>query len=288
MRWVDLILNVVGLAFWLSWRSSLRPARGLGAGTLVSNLKPVESPASARWLNPAGLVLLIAGRPLLYGPLARLLESAAEWNPGPVSVAFRDDFPARLWFFSVLSFLWALIVWQAGVSLFSRLARLGDRTAGLRWFQELGALPARWPGWIVAAVPILAGSALWSLIAQPLAARGMLPPPPPAGRLAVQSLLIGVSAWLPSLWLLVALLVVRFFHEYVYLGDHPLWGWVRAASSPLVRMLSWIPARFGRLDFTPLLAAAIIAVVAIKTDGSKNRDGLPDGFLTRAFNSLGR
>ncbi len=278
MGWVDLILNVVGLAFWLSWCGSLRPARGLGAGTLVSNLKPVETPASARWLNPVGLLILIAGRPLLYGPLARLMESAAVWNPGPVSVPFREDFPARLWFFSVLSFVWALVVWLAGVSLFSRLARLGDRTAGLRWFQELGAFPARWPGWVVAVIPLLAGSALWAVLAPPLAARGMLPPVPGVGRLALQSLLIGFSAWLPSRWLVAALLVIRFVHEYVYLGDHPLWGWVRAAASPLVRALSWLPVRIGRLDLTPLIAAVAVIVLG----------ALADNALARAFYLLGR
>ena len=266
MRWIDLFLNLVGIAFWLSWRASLHPVKTLGAGTLVSNLKPVETPATARWLNPVCLVLLIFGRPLLYGQLAPWTESSAAWNPGPVTVAFRDDVAGRLTFFSMLSFVWALLIWHAGVTLFSRLARLSDRGANLRWFQELGALPARWPLGVVLLIPTLAAAALWAVLAIPFASRGMIPALHGATGLGTQSLLIGVSVWMPSRWLLASLLLVRFVHDYVYLGDHPLWSWIRLATSPLIRPLSFLPVRIGRLDFTPVLVAGLVVAAGVGLD----------------------
>jgi uncharacterized protein YggT (Ycf19 family) len=266
MRWIDLILNLVGIAFWLSWRSSMRPVKTLGAGTLVSNLKPVELPATARWLNPVGLAVLLIGRPFLYVELARMTESTAAWSPGPVTVAFRDDVAGRLSFFSVLSFLWALLVWQAALTLFSRMARLGDRTAGLRWFQELGALPGRWPAWLALLVPTLLGTLMWAVVATPFASRGLIPAIHSATALAFQSTFVGVSVWMPSRWMIVGLLIVRFVHDYVYLGDHALWSWVRLATTPLIRPLQWLPVRLGRIDGTPLIVAALVLGLAYGLD----------------------
>ena len=266
MRWIDLILNLVGLAFWLSWRASLRPVKTLGAGTLVSNLKPVETPATARWLNPACLAVLLLGRPLLYAQCAGWTESSASWNPGPVTVAFRDDMAGRLTFFSLLSFVWALLVWQAALTLFSRLARLGDRTANLRWFQELGALPARWPLGVVLLIPSLSAAALWAALAPSFASRGMLPALHGVAGLGTQALLIGVSVWMPSRWLSAGLLLVRFVHDYVYLGDHPLWGWIRLGTGPLIRLFAILPLRLGRVDFTPIVTAAAVVAAGVGLD----------------------
>ncbi|HTH48981.1 MAG TPA: hypothetical protein VMB21_15810, partial [Candidatus Limnocylindria bacterium] len=77
MALIDQLLNLIGLVLWLSWHSARQPARVRGAGTLLSNLKPAETRTGRRWLYPLALLVLLAGRPLLYAPLAHLLD----WTP---------------------------------------------------------------------------------------------------------------------------------------------------------------------------------------------------------------
>ena len=71
---------------------------------------------------------------------------------------------------------------------------------------------------------------------------------------------------MPSRWLIAGLLLVRFVHDYVYLGDHPLWGWIRLGTGPLIRLFAILPLRLGRVDFTPIVTAAAVVAAGVGLD----------------------
>lgn len=260
MAFVDQLLNLIGLVLWLSWRSASRPAPIRGAGTLLSNLKPVETRGTRRWPYPLTLVALVAGRPLLYAPLAHLLDWTPTLSPGPVTLAFRADEPARLLAFSVLSFAWNLLLFHSAILLLAVLLRRENDSPGLsRWVRELAGRTARWPLPVALLLPMLLLAAGWAAATFWLGHLGVLPPAPPsAWRLAARSLTVGAAVWLPLRWLFAALLTVRLIHEYVYLGEYAVWEFVRHVGNRLLGPLAWLPARLGRFDFTPLLAAALV------------------------------
>ncbi|HTH47411.1 MAG TPA: hypothetical protein VMB21_07870, partial [Candidatus Limnocylindria bacterium] len=179
-------------------------------------------------------------------------------------LAFRADEPKRLLAYSFLSFGWTLLIFRSAVMLLASLGRREGDPAGLSgWVRELAGAPARWPVGAVLGLPVLVLAVAWAAIAILLKQLGVLPPEPLlAGRLAAQSLVVGLAVWLPVRWLLAGLLVLRLVHDYVYLGEHSLWEFVRSIGSSLLWPLQWLPARIGRFDFTPLIGAALVLVIA--------------------------
>ena len=280
MTLIDQLLNLIGVVLWLSWRGVGNAASVTrGAGTLVSTLKPARSEPARGWAYFAALVALLALRPLLYASLARLLDWTPVLSPGPVAVAFRADDPARLVAYSVLSFAWTMLVFHTSVLLLSVLARGPGEPPGLaRWLRELTGRPVGWPAAAALTLPVLLLAVAWAALAFPLGKLGVLLPPPPAWKLAGQALAVGLAVWLPARWLLAGLLLLCLVHEYVYLGEHALWGLVRIAGGKLLRPFAWLPARFGKLDFTPLLAAAAVLALAWALELG----------LTRAYQVLAR
>lgn len=264
MALIDQLLNLIGLVLWLSWHSSGQPAQVRGAGTLLSNLKPVETRTARRWLYPLALLALLAGRPLLYAPLAHVLDWTPTLSPGPVTLAFRADEPKRLLAFSFLSFAWSLLVYRSAIMLLASLGRRDGDPAGLAgWIRELAGRTARWPVGAVLGLPVLVLAVAWAVTALGLRQLGVLPPEPLlAGRLAAQSLVVGLAVWLPVRWVLAGLLMLRMVYDYVYLGEHTLWEFVRSTGARLLWPLEWLPARIGRFDFTPLIGAALVLAAA--------------------------
>ena len=280
MALIDQLLNLIGLVLWLSWHGDGQPSQIRGAGTLLSNLKPVETRRARRWLYPFMLVVLLVARPLLYAPLAPVLDWTPTLAPGPVSLAFRADDPKRLLAFSFLSFTWCLLLFRAGILLLAALGRREGDPAGLsRWVRELAGRAAQWPVAAVLAVPVLTLTVGWVIITLGLRQIGVLPPDPlTVGRLLAQSLVVGLAVWLPMRWLLAGLMLLRLVHDYVYLGEHSLWEFVRSTGGRLLRPLEWLPARLGRFDFSPLIAAAVVLAAA---------EGL-ELLLIEAYRWLGR
>ena len=280
MTHIDQLLNLIGVVLWLSWRGvgDTSPAT-LGAGTLVSTLKPARREPTHSWMYLAALVGLLAVRPMLYAPLARTLD----WTPmlplGPVNLAFRADEPLRLLTFSLLSFGWTLLVFQAAVSALSQLARgPGEPTGVVRWLRELAGRPGSWPVVVSLLAPVLLVAAAWAALAFPLAKLGVLPVPPTGANLAGQAFAVGSGVWLPARWVLAGLLLLRMVHDHVYLGDHPMWAYVRIAGGRLARPLAWLPLRRMKFDLTPLVAA--IAVLGLAEAAEVG--------LTRAYLMLSR
>ena len=263
MTVINQLLNLIGLVLWLSWRGANEPPPAKGAGTLLSNLKPANTRHTRRWIYPLLLLALLGIRPLLYAPTARVLDWTPTLSPGPVTLAFRADQPLRLLAFSLLSFAWTLLLFQTAIMLLALLGRRKGKSAGLAgWFRELAGRPAQWPAPVILGFPVLLLLAGWAGIVFPLARIGVLPPPSSAGVIAAQALVVGLSVWLPMRWLLAGLLLLRFVNDYVYLGEHRVWDYVRLAGGRLTWPFQWLPARIGKLDFVPLVAAAAVLALA--------------------------
>lgn len=260
MAAVDQLLNVIGLVLWLSWRGAGRPPASRGAGTLLSNLKSANTRPPRRWAYLAALAGLILLRPLLYGAFA----ASIQWTPllplGSTALAFRADSLLRLELYSVLSFGWAWLVLQSWLLTLGLLVS-GAASPADGWeraFRDFSGWPARLPRWLRPLVPSVLAGIGWAAACLPLARLGVLPGMPQPAVLAGQAAIVGLSVWLPLKWLLGLLLLLRLIYTYIYFATHPLWDLINRVGGRLLRPLHWLPIRFGKLDFTPLVAVALV------------------------------
>ncbi|MCX6928148.1 MAG: hypothetical protein NT154_33800, partial [Verrucomicrobia bacterium] len=78
MGLIDFILNLVGVLFWLSWRSiRFDPLVKSTPATLVGTLRRAEPRRVKGWQLLAGLAALLFLRALLY----RQIGPEAHWTP---------------------------------------------------------------------------------------------------------------------------------------------------------------------------------------------------------------
>ncbi len=262
MALVDLLLNLIGLVLLLAWRTAGKPAQVRGAGTLLSNLKPAETRPAKRWGYLLALAGLLLARPLLYSVIA----SGLNWTPmiglGSAALAFRADDPGRLVLHSLLSFGWAWIIAIAWATVLIALTTLEREPEGWsRALREMLGWLGRLPVLLQLIFPWLTAAFAWAILTVPLAGLGILPRVPPGPELAAQCVVVATSVWLSLKWLLCGILLLRLVNTYIYFGNHPLWDFIHRIGGLLIRPLGWLPVRFGKLDFTPVVAAAIVWTV---------------------------
>lgn len=257
MTLIDSILNLAALLLWLNWRAAAIPLRGQPGASLLSTLRPL-GPARPRVYHWAGLPVLLGARALFYwqaGP-------PVHWNPrvplGPVTLAFRSDYLGRMFLFSLLSFAAALGVCYLWLLFLSCVnTRVSDSESGQRLVRAwLGGLE-RWPAVIKLILPVAVAAAAWwglSLVLLPL----NIVPANSNGRLLAQGALIGLGGFLTLKFLLTAILALYVLNSYVYLGEFGLWGFVNNTARRLLRPLQWLPVRLGKIDFTPIIAIALV------------------------------
>ncbi len=257
MSWVVYILDLAGLLLWLSFRRvGADPTRP--AGTLLGNLRPAAPVPHRSWASLLTLVLMLLLRPLLLVLLATVLDSTPTWTPGPTVIAFRADDWLRLYFFSTLSFAWTALVGYAVLLAFCAFSRdVPELTSFAEFAMTLAGPLGRFPLVFLFLFPVAAGAVIWLGVGPVLQWQHLLPPTRAGVSLAFQSLFMGVAVWLPLRWVVVSVLLLRFIHNYVYLGEHSVWMLVQTVGRRLQYPLAWIPARLGRMDLVPLLAAAL-------------------------------
>ena len=261
---IDLILNLVGLLLWLSWRwLGVDPLQRRTPATLVGTLRRAEPSSFKRWHLLAVLPLLVLGRAWLYcriGP-------AVSWNPslplGPIAITFRSDLWSRMLLFSVLGLMMTLAIFYFCLLLLS-LANSQEADAGpLQRFTRahLGVID-RWPWWVKLGLP-LAVTALFWLGLQPLLTQlGIIPRTLSFWHRLEQAVVMGLASYLAWKWMLIGFLLLSLLSSYVYLGNHWFWNYAALTGKNLLRPLGWLPLRLGKVDFAPVLAMALVVLGA--------------------------
>jgi len=262
MTLIDLILNLVALALWVSWRSlkaGLQPAGVSLAGTL----RRAEPNRTRGWHLLLALAALLLLRALVYWQIG----SAVNWTPklelGVIAISFRSDFLARTLLFSILSFVLTLVVFYLWLLLLSLVNGRGAEAEPLQKFVRLhlGGI-ARWPWLLRLLLPFIIAGALWLALTPMLTQWRIIP----AARSAVQRLeqagLLGLGAYLTARYLIVALLALYLLNSYIYLGNYSIWNFIGVTGRNLLLPLRWLPLRLGKMDLGPLVAIALVSLGA--------------------------
>lgn len=260
MPFLDLLLNLAGLLFWMGWRSGSRNAIALpGAASLVGTLKVANAGRNRRWWLLGALGALLAGRALVYWQVG----AAVDWTPRlefpGTAVPFRSDRLGLAFLFSALSFAQALGVfftWLVFLSIVNGRNREGEALQRVV-LQQLGRL-ASWPCVLQAVLPLFVVALAWVVLHPMLAWCGVAPATPVTEQTVEQGLVIGVGFYLTLRHLIVACLLAHLVNTYVYLGSHPLWTFVSATGVNLLAPLSWLPLRVGFVDFLPVVCLALV------------------------------
>jgi len=119
----------------------------------------------------------------------------------------------------------------------------------------------RWPRPVKLLLPFLVTALLWMGFHPLLAWLAIVPPASGAAQLSGQGALIGLLSYLGWKYLIVAILVAHTFTSYVYFGNLPFWNFINITAQHLLAPLRWIPLRFGRVDFSPLVGIALVFLI---------------------------
>jgi uncharacterized protein YggT (Ycf19 family) len=257
MSFVDLILNIAGLLLWLKWRDKGHEFSGPKI-SLLGTLRKAGPPHPRIWFLLALLALLVV-RPLLY----RLLGSALDWTPtislGVIAIPFRSDVFWRMFIFSGFSFGVALAVFYLCLLLLSILEgkdSIADPMQSLVRAQlgKLGLLPAV----LKLLLPWFSVLALWCVLNKPLVALGMLPATKSFAHLLEQGAIIGLGVYLAWKYLIVGILLFHLLNSYIYFGVWPFWTFIDNSARRILKLISWIPLRVGKIDLAPLVVMALV------------------------------
>jgi uncharacterized protein YggT (Ycf19 family) len=213
------------------------------------------------------LILLLAGRALVYWQLGGPAGWVARIPLGPTTVGFRSDMLGRMALFSVCSFGVALAIFYLFMLLLSWInGPVADSAPGQRLVRTQLGLLDRCPGVIKLLLPVFLTATLWFMFHPWLVRLGLVPRQANSGwRVLAQGAVIGLAAYLALKFFLVGVLSLHLLSSYVYLGEWPLWDFVNTTARSLLRPLQWLPLRAGRIDFAPALAVVLLLFVAAFT-----------------------
>lgn len=265
MSIIDFILNLAALLLWVSWRYvPFDPINRAKPATLTGTLRRAEPLRIRRWHFLAALIGLLLARAVFYWWIGGALQSTLNIALGVVSIAFRCDLLDRMLLFSFGSFasvlftfyLWLILLWIAG-------PRNIDTDPCQRFVRIQLSPLHRWPGGVNVALPFIIAVLVW-LAAEPLLARMQIVPSAESWRLLIeQAVVIGLSVYPVWKHLIGTILALLLLNSYIYLGSHPFWNFVNATGKNLLRPLSFIPLRIGKMDFAPLLGIALTYALAL-------------------------
>ncbi len=256
MALVHFILNLAALLLWVRCHSQSSQAPAPLPSLTVGSAER-RTRAQTPWLFPVALISLLLGRAIFYWQLSPASNWTATLDLAVVTLSFRNDFLGQMLLYSLASFAVWLAVFH--LSLLFLVITNRDITAhvlGMRWVRaQLG-----WIGhrplvlkllllWLVFALAWIAASLL-------LPRLGLLPPTGSFVRILGQGALVGTAAFLAWKYVIASLLLLHLLHSYVYLGNHPFWGFVEETGRQCLRLLRWCPLQFGRVDLAPAAGAA--------------------------------
>ncbi len=257
---VNAILNLAALLLWVSWRAArFDPLARPTASTLVGTLRKTGSARAGDWTFPLLIAGLLLGRAVFYWQVSPTLSWTPRLDLTATLLPFRSDFFDRTLLFSLLSFgnlLAPLYVWILFLAMINRSLPDTDRW---QWMirLNLGRL-GRWHWALQLFLPMLATVLVW-LVLRPLLQRVQsLPTAPFSAWWLAQGWLVWAGWFLSVKYLIAALLLGHLVNSYVYVGRHPLWDYASVSAGPLLRPLRWLPLRAGRVDFSPVVAIALV------------------------------
>lgn len=261
MALIDLILNLAALLLWLKWRDNGRELSAPGI-SLLGTLRKAGPRPSRFWFLLA-LVFLILLRPVLYW----VLGPAANWTPqislGVIAIPFRSDFFGRMFLFSLLSFAGTLGIFYLCLILFSILNSRNSPVDPVQNLvrEQLGKLDLL-PALLKLLLPFLFMFLLWCLLNKPLVTLGILPAPKSFLHLAEQGAVIALGVYLAWKYLVLAVLLLYLLNSYIYFGAWPFWNFIDNSGRQILKLISWIPLRVGKIDFAPLAFMAMVFFAA--------------------------
>ncbi len=251
------LLDWSGWLLWLSYRRvGADPTRP--AGTLLGNLRPAVPLPRRSWVSLIALILLLVLRPLLLAVVASATDATPTWSPGPIVIAFRADDWGRLYLFSTIHFFWTGITAYAVLLAFSWLSRgVPEMVSFNDFIASLAGPVARFPWPILVVLPWLLGAGLWLGIGHLLTQEHLVPVVRGSGQWLMEAAVMGCAVWMPLRWALFFVLLLRFLHNYVYMGEHPAWAFVQMMGRRLQAPLGWVPLEFGRMDMAPAVVGIL-------------------------------
>lgn len=261
---IDFILNLAGLLLWVNWRSlPFDPFTKRTPATLVGTLRRAAPSRFRRWHLLAAIGALLLLRAVFYWQVG----SAAHWtgrlNLGVTTLFFRSDWFDYILLFSVLSFGLALGVFYLWLLLLSLLAgrSAAEQPVHRLVRMQLGRMDG-WPRWAKIVLPFGVTSLVWFGLSWWLARLQIIPPPVSMAHRVEEAVVVGLGAYLTWKFVAGALLALHLLNTYIYFGKHPFWNYVQATAQTLLVPLQKIPLRAGKVDFAPVMAIALVFLLA--------------------------
>lgn len=255
---VDFILNLAALLLWLNWRSiRFDPLEKRVPATLMGTLRPAVPSRSRRWHFLVFIAALLLLRAVIYRWVTPLWVGSLDM--GVTALQFRSNFFPRILLFSFLSFILTLGVFYIGLLLLSLLK-------GPDPMHRLVKIPLGgvddWPAWVKILLPLIGGMVFWLALCWPLSRMEICPPTISVAQRVEQAALIGLNSY--QVWKIPAglLLLLYLLSSYIFFGKHPVWNYIAVTAQKLTRPLRVIPLRIGRVDFAPVVALALIFLLA--------------------------
>jgi len=264
MPLINLILNLVGMLLWVSWRYlPFDPIQRARPATLTGTLRRAEPMKFRRWHFLLALALLLLLRSVFYWWVGGSMQWTLDVNLGVVSIAFRCDVFYRMLLFSLFSFTNALFQFYLVLTLLWLCGPRNLDNDPCQRFVRIQISPLhRWPKALVLLMPFTVAACGWIAL-QPLLARmGIIPSAPSWERVVQQALVLGLSAYAGWKLAIGAILALRFLNTYVYLGPHPIWSFVDQTGKTLLRPLAPLRLQFRKMDFAPVVAIALTCLLA--------------------------
>jgi uncharacterized protein YggT (Ycf19 family) len=264
MPLINLILNLVGMLLWVSWRYlPFDPIQRARPATLTGTLRRAEPVKFRRWYFLAALGVLLLLRAVFYWWVGGTMQWTLDVNLGVVNIAFRCDAFDRMLVFSLVSFADALFQFYLVLVLLWLCGPRNVDNDSCQRFVRIQASPLhRWPQPVVLLMPFVVAALGW-LALQPLFARmGIIPGASSWERVAQQALVLGLSVYAVWKHVIGVVLALRFLNTYVYLGAHPLWNFIEQTGKTFLRPLAPLPLQFRKMDFAPIVVIALAYLLA--------------------------
>jgi len=264
MGFINFILNIAALLLWLGWCDKRRDTlTGNPTIALARTLRPLGKAHSSRWKYLGCLVALLLLRPLFYNWIGPVVKWTPHLSLGVIAPSFLSDHYSTMALFSGLSFLLALANFYILLIFFSAVNHSFTEPSP---FQKLVQSHLGWvirlPIVLRLVVPLIIITIVWIGMSPLLAGWGIIPPAPVLGIRFRQGLLVGAGAYLFLQHVLAFVLLVHFLNSYLYIGEHAALRFTAQTAQRVLRFVSWLPLRVGRMDFAPVFMIVLVYLLA--------------------------